>query len=55
MSVLIKDMNMPIDAFGNYVGCGKTAENGTHMFVDWFYWNTGSPNECPLRKEKEDE
>ena len=40
-----------IDTFGNYVECGKTAENGIHMFVDWFYWNTGSPKECPLRKE----
>ena len=40
-----------IGAFGNYVECRKTAEHGTHMFVDWFYWNNGSPKDCPLRKE----
>ena len=44
-----------IDVFGNYVECRKTVEQGTHMFVDYFYWNTGSPNECPLRKEKEND
>ena len=42
------------DAFGNYVECKKTAENGKHMFVDWYYWNDGAPAECPLNTEKEE-
>lgn len=37
------------DAFGNYVECKKSAENGLHMFVDWHYWNNSSPEECPLK------
>lgn len=41
------------DVFGNYVECKKSAETGTHMFVDWYYWNNGSPDKCPL-KAKED-
>ncbi len=41
------------DTLGNYVECKKSAETGKHMFVDWYYWNDGSPDECPL-KAKED-
>ena len=37
------------DTFGNYVECKKSAENGTHIFVDWYYWNDGSPDKCPLK------
>ena len=37
------------DTFGNYVECAKTAETGTHMFVDWYYWNDGCPKKCPLK------
>lgn len=37
------------DTLGNYVECMKTAEEGTHMFVDWYYWNNGCPDKCPLR------
>ena len=37
------------DSFGNYVVCKKAAEDGTNMFVDWWYWNNGSPDECPLK------
>ena len=38
------------NVFGNYVQCGKAAETGTTMFVDWYYWNEGHPEHCPLRK-----
>ena len=41
------------DAFGNYVECRKTAEEGTHMFVDWYYWNDGSPDKCPLKSNNQ--
>lgn len=41
-----------MDALGNYVECRKTAEEGTHMFVDWYYWNDGSPDKCPLRQKQ---
>ena len=44
------DCKYLIDAFGNYVMCKKSAENGTQMFVDWYYWNDGSPEKCPLKK-----
>lgn len=37
------------DTFGNYVECKKSAENGTHIFVDWYYWNGGSPEVCPFK------
>lgn len=37
------------DVLGNYVECRKTAEEGTHMFVDWYYWNNGCPDKCPLK------
>ena len=37
------------DALGNFVECKKLAETGSHMFVDWYYWNDGAPEECPLR------
>ena len=40
------------DVFGNYVECKKSAETGTHMFVDWYYWNKGSPEKCPLKNDK---
>ena len=38
-----------LDTFGNYVECRKTAEAGTHMFADWYYWNNQCPDECPLK------
>ena len=38
-----------VDVFGNYVECNKAAENGTHIFVDWFYYNDGAPECCPLK------
>lgn len=38
-----------VDVFGNYVECSKAAENGTHIFVDWFYYNDGAPKCCPLK------
>ena len=44
------DCKYLIDVFGNYVECKKSAENGTHMFVDWYYWNNESPEKCPLKK-----
>ena len=37
------------DVFGNYVECGELAKTGTHMFVNWYYWRDGSPDECPLK------
>lgn len=43
------------DVFGNYVECGKAAENGTHIFVDWFYYNDGAPECCPLKAEEREE
>lgn len=54
----VENMNEPkccgckyaIDAFGNYTECGKAAEEGTHMFIDWHYWNNESPDKCPLKK-----
>lgn len=38
-----------VDTFGNYAQCGEAAKNGTCMFVDWWYWNGGSPDQCPLK------
>lgn len=43
------------DAFGNYVECTLYAKNNTfnHLFVDYWYWNDGAPDKCPLKKHKE--
>jgi hypothetical protein len=44
-----------IDTFGNYVECGLLAKTGSHLFVDWWYWNAGCPDNCPKKgKEKGD-
>ena len=38
-----------IDTFGNYLECGLSAKEGEHMFVDYFYWNDGCPDKCPIK------
>lgn len=44
-----------INTFGNYVECGLLAKTGSHLFVDWWYWNAGCPDNCPKKgKEKGD-
>lgn len=42
-----------IDTFGNYLECGLSAKEGNHMFVDWYYWNDGCPDKCPLKSNEE--
>lgn len=43
-----------VDFAGNYCECVKL-----HRFVDWYYWKSLSPDDCPLKNgdkgEKEDE
>ena len=39
------------DQFGNFVECGLLAKEGTHLFVDYYYWNEGYPDDCPKLKE----
>ena len=41
-----------IDTFGNYAECGLSAAKGTHIFIDYYYWGGGSPDECPLLGEQ---
>ena len=42
------------NSFGNYTKCRLYAEKHSnelgHMFVDWFYYNSGSPEKCPLKE-----
>ena len=38
------------DEFGNFVECKLLQDGLNHVFVDWFYWNNKSPDNCPLRK-----
>lgn len=35
---------------GNYTECVLL-----HRFVDWYYWNSLAPDDCPKRKEMEQE
>lgn len=40
-----------VDFAGNYSECVKL-----HRFVDWYYWNSLSPDDCPLKNgDKENE
>lgn len=40
-----------VDFAGNYAECVKL-----HRFVDWYYWKSLSPDDCPLKNgDKEDE
>ena len=38
------------DFAGNYVECVRL-----HTFVDWYWWNSKSPEECPKRQENKSE
>lgn len=44
------------NSMGNYVECKLYSQKHSHelghMFVDWFYWNSGSPDECPLKNNQ---
>lgn len=31
------------------------SQSGDKMFVDWYYWNSLAPDDCPKRKEMEQE
>ena len=38
------------DFAGNYTECVLL-----HRFVDWYYWQSLAPDDCPKRKEMEQE
>ena len=38
------------DFAGNYAECVLL-----HRFVDWYYWKSLAPDDCPKRKEMEQE
>lgn len=38
------------DFGGNYVECVLL-----HRFVDWYYWKSFCPDDCPLREVSDDE
>lgn len=44
------------NSMGDYTECGlylkKHSHELGHMFVDWFYWNSGAPDKCPLKNNQ---